>query len=127
VELLLLQTWVESQLTLNGWKFPFVNGAKYLGIIFDWRITCSLQIKIMEAKAFRTFTRIYALIKSERLNANFKVTLHKALIGSVTTYACPGWEIRCRHLPLKIAAPKKQGSPHHWKFSKVHTGPRFTH
>jgi hypothetical protein len=25
-----------------------------------------------------------------------------------------------RHLPLKIAAPTKQDSPHHWKFSKVH-------
>jgi hypothetical protein len=24
-----------------------------------------------------------------------------------------------RHLPLKTAAPEKQGSPHHWKFSKV--------
>jgi hypothetical protein len=30
-----------------------------------------------------------------------------------------------RHLPLKIAVPAKQGSAHHWKFSKVHTGPRF--
>jgi hypothetical protein len=26
-----------------------------------------------------------------------------------------------RHLPLKIAAPAKQRSAHHWKFSKVHT------
>jgi hypothetical protein len=24
-----------------------------------------------------------------------------------------------RHIPLKIAAPTKQGSVHHWKFSKV--------
>jgi hypothetical protein len=29
-----------------------------------------------------------------------------------------------RHLPLKIAAPAKQGSPHRWKFS---TGQRFAH
>jgi hypothetical protein len=27
----------------------------------------------------------------------------------------------------KIAAPAKQGSPHHWQFSKVHTGLRFAH
>jgi hypothetical protein len=32
-----------------------------------------------------------------------------------------------RHLPLKIAAPATQGSPDHWKFSKVYTGPRFAH
>jgi hypothetical protein len=30
-----------------------------------------------------------------------------------------------RHLPLKIAAPAKQGLLLHWKFSKVHTGPQF--
>jgi hypothetical protein len=34
-------------------------------------------------------------------------------------------EIRGRHLPSQIAAPTKQCSPHHWKFSEVHTGPRF--
>jgi hypothetical protein len=27
-------------------------------------------------------------------------------------------EISGRHLPLKIAAHEKQGSAHHWKFSK---------
>jgi hypothetical protein len=32
-----------------------------------------------------------------------------------------------RHLPLKIAVPAKQGSSHHWKFLKVHTGLRFAH
>ena len=30
-----------------------------------------------------------------------------------------------RHLLLNIATPAKQGFAHHWKFSKVHTGPRF--
>jgi hypothetical protein len=27
----------------------------------------------------------------------------------------------------EIAAPAKQGSPHHWQFSKAHTGSRFTY
>jgi hypothetical protein len=47
---------------------------------------------MIEAKAFRTFIRIYSLFKSERLSANIKLTLHKALIRSVVTYACPGWD-----------------------------------
>jgi hypothetical protein len=47
---------------------------------------------MIEAKAFRTFIRLYSLFKSERLNANIKLTLHKALIRSVMTYACPAWE-----------------------------------
>jgi hypothetical protein len=33
------------------------------------------------------------------------------------TYACPSWEL--------VAANAKQCSAHHWKFSKVHTGPGF--
>jgi hypothetical protein len=45
------------------------------------------------AKAFRTFIRIYSLLKSGRLSANVKLTLHKALMRSVMTYACPAWEL----------------------------------
>jgi hypothetical protein len=30
-----------------------------------------------------------------------------------------------RHPCNEIAAPAKQGSPHHWQFSKAHTGSRF--
>jgi hypothetical protein len=35
--------------------------------------------------------------------------------------------IRGRHSSSEIAAPAKQGSPHHWQFSKAHTGPRSAH
>jgi hypothetical protein len=49
-------------------------------------------MEMIEAKAFRTFIRVYSLLKSERLSANIKLTLDKALIRSVMTYACPVWE-----------------------------------
>jgi hypothetical protein len=45
-----------------------------------------------EAKAFRTFIRVYSLFYIERLNANIKLTLHNALIRSIMTYACPAYE-----------------------------------
>jgi hypothetical protein len=78
------------------------------------------DIEMIEAKAFRIFIRAYSLFKSERLRANIKLTLRKAMMKSVMAYA------RCsRHLPLKIAAHIKRGSPHNWKFSKVHTGPQW--
>jgi hypothetical protein len=54
--------------------------------IFDKRMTWRLHIEMIEAKAFRTFIRIYSLFKSERLSANIKWTLHKALIRSVMAY-----------------------------------------
>jgi hypothetical protein len=93
----------DSLLTLNGRDIPFVNTMKYLGVISDKKITWILHIEMIEAKAFRKFVGIYCLLKSERLCANIKLTLHKALIRSVMTYACPAWEFgaECRLLKLQ--------------------------
>jgi hypothetical protein len=55
-----------------------------------------------EASAFRTFIRIYSIFRSERLSANIKLTLHKALIRSVMTYACPAWELAADTYVLKL-------------------------
>jgi hypothetical protein len=57
---------------------------------------------MIEAKAFRTFIRIYSLFKSERFSANIKLTLHKALIRPVLTYACPAWELAADTYLLKL-------------------------
>jgi hypothetical protein len=48
------------------------NVIKYLGVIFDknaWRT----QLETLEAKAFRTFTIMYSVFKSERLSTNIKL------------------------------------------------------
>jgi hypothetical protein len=44
-------------LTLNERYIPFVNSVKYLGVIFDRRVTWRLHIEMIEAKAFTTFVR----------------------------------------------------------------------
>jgi hypothetical protein len=62
-------------------------------VIFDKRITWRLHTEIIEIKAFRTFIRIYSLFKIEALSMNIKLTLHKALIRAVMTYACPACEL----------------------------------
>jgi hypothetical protein len=92
----------DSLLTLNGRNIPFVNSVKYLGVIFDKRMTWRLHIETIEAKAFRTAIRLYSLFKSERLSVNIKFTLHKALIRSVMTYACPAWEFAAETNLLKL-------------------------
>jgi hypothetical protein len=56
----------ESHLTLNGRDIPFVYIIKYLGVIFDKKGTWRLHIEMIEAKASRTFIRIYSLFNSER-------------------------------------------------------------
>jgi hypothetical protein len=72
-------------------------------------MTWRLHIEMIKAKAFTTFIRIYSLFKSERLSANIKLTLHKALIRCVMTYACPAWEfaaechlLKLQRLPNKV-------------------------
>jgi hypothetical protein len=44
---------------------------------------------MIEVKAFRTFIRAYSPFESDRLGANIKLTLHKALIRSEMTYVSP--------------------------------------
>jgi hypothetical protein len=92
----------ESLLTLNLRNIPFVNSVNYLGVIFDRRVTWKLHIEMTEAKIFRTFIRVYLLFKSERLSANIKLTLHKALIRSIMTYACPAWEFAADNHLLQL-------------------------
>jgi hypothetical protein len=84
---------LESHIILNGRNIPFVNHAKYLYVIFEKRITRRIHTEMIEAKAFRIFLTIYSQFKSEHLRSNIKLTLHKALIRSVMTYACPAWEL----------------------------------
>jgi hypothetical protein len=64
-----------------------------MGVIFGKGIIWGLHIEMIEAMGFRTFIRIYSLFKSVRLSANIKLTLHKALIRSIMTCACPAWEL----------------------------------
>jgi hypothetical protein len=79
----------ESHLTLKGRSIPFVNQVKYLTVIFDMKITRRYHTEMIEAKGFRTFIRVYSLLKSERLSASIKLTLHKALIRSTIDLSLP--------------------------------------
>jgi hypothetical protein len=79
---------------------------------------------MIEAKAFRTFIRIYSLFKSVRLSANIKLTLHKALIRSVMTYACPAWEFAAECHLLKLQRLQNRVLGTNWQFSETHIGSR---
>jgi hypothetical protein len=92
----------ESLLTLNGRNITFVNSSKYLGVIFDKKSTWRPHIEMIDAKTFRTFIRVYSQFKSEQLSSNIKLALHKALISSVMTYACPDWEFAADTRLIKL-------------------------
>jgi hypothetical protein len=67
------------------------TGVKYIGLIFDKRVTWSLHLYMIAAKAFRTLIRVYSPFKSELLITDLNLTLHKPLISIFMTYACPVW------------------------------------
>jgi hypothetical protein len=71
-------------------------------------MTWRLHIGKIEARAFKTFIRLYSIFKSERLNANIKLTLHKALIISVMTYTCPASEFAAETYLLKLQRLEKK-------------------
>jgi hypothetical protein len=71
----------EAWLTLNGRNIPFVSHVKYLGEIFDKRITWSLHVAMIEDKAFKSFIRIYSLFRCERLRANFNCKIGVSQLG----------------------------------------------
>jgi hypothetical protein len=87
---------------LKGGNILFVNHVKWFSVIIDMKITWRLLIQMIEAKAFRTFIGVCSLFKSERLSANIKLTLHKALLRSEMSYACPAWEFATDTHPLKL-------------------------
>jgi hypothetical protein len=72
----------ESRLTMNERDIPFVQSAKYLGVIIDRNITWRLNIEMIETKAFRTFISIYSLFKNERLSAKVKQLSTKPSLDS---------------------------------------------
>jgi hypothetical protein len=75
---------------------------KYLGVIFDSRVTWRQYTDSTASKTLQTFIRIYAFFKSERLSAKSKLTLYKALIRSKMTYACPTWQFAADSHLLKV-------------------------
>jgi hypothetical protein len=64
-------------------------------------------------------------LKSEWLSAKSKLTFYKAFIRP-KSLCLPSLGV-CGGQPcFETARPAKYSPPHHWKFTKAHTGPRFT-
>jgi hypothetical protein len=93
---------IEIHLTVKGQNIHFVKDVKYLGVIFDSRVTWRQHIDSIVTKGLRTFIRIYPILKSERLSAKSKLTLYKALMRSKMTYVCPAWEFAADSRLLKL-------------------------
>jgi hypothetical protein len=75
---------------------------KYLGVIFDKKLTWKLHIETIATKALRIFLSIYPILKSERLIIGAKLIIYKKLIRPTLTYVCPAWEFAADSYLLKL-------------------------
>jgi hypothetical protein len=122
----LLLSWTDQQSVLlhQEARTLVAHQARCVGTIFDRKITQRIHIEAVKAKDFRTFVRVYSLLKSEQWNTNSKLTLHNALSKCMMTMFATQ-EIYDRHFTSEIAASLKQGSPHEWQLSKTHIDPKY--
>lgn len=79
-------------LRLNGQDINWRQEAKYLGVILDKKMLFRRHIEWNRAKAYGRLKALYPLINyHSHLNIKTAITLYKALIRPIITYACPAW------------------------------------
>lgn len=78
--------------TLFGQEMPWMNQIKYLGIIMDSHLTFRDHIQSLLCKANGLIVRHYPILAALTPdNLGVGLTMYKALIRSVITYAAPAW------------------------------------
>jgi hypothetical protein len=60
-------------------------------------------VETIAAEALLTYISIYPVLKSEHLSLNTELTLYKAPITSIMTYAFPAWEFAAKLQRLHVA------------------------
>jgi hypothetical protein len=89
-------------LQLKRQDIALVNNVTYLGVTFDRWMTLKRHIERIVAKALRTYGRSNSVFRSGRLSTDVKLTLYKAVIRSIMTYAYPTLEYAAGAHLLKL-------------------------
>lgn len=80
------------ELIINGKAIPWKTEAKYLGVILDQKLLFRKHIDSLRAKAYAQLRNIFPLLNStSKLNIRTSLTIYKALVRSIITYASPVW------------------------------------
>jgi hypothetical protein len=91
---------VEARLTLKGRSTFFCKQCEIFRCNFLEKTPWKIHIEMVAAKAFRTFLRIYLLLKSEPLSIN-TLPLYKAFIRFIMTYTSSTRDFAARSHLLK--------------------------
>ena len=90
-----------ENLLIKNHEIQFTDCIKYLGILLDQKLLWRRHISQTKTKASARISLIFPLLKSPVLSLKRKVTLYKALILPILTYASPAW---C-YIPKSVFQP----------------------
>jgi hypothetical protein len=81
-----------SPVTLFNQYIPWINNPKYLGVTLDSKMTFKLHITHTLRKLNYRLRQLYPIInRSSSIDIHLALTIYKALIRPIMTYACPVW------------------------------------
>ncbi|GFW59150.1 RNA-directed DNA polymerase from mobile element jockey [Trichonephila clavipes] len=78
--------------TMYNQIIPWSQETKYLGLIFDNKLTWKKHITYARNKFRKVMFKIYPLLnRNSHLDLNCKVLLYTAVLRSILSYGCPVW------------------------------------
>lgn len=91
-----------TSLNIQGSEIPLLDSVKYLGVIFDKKLTFKQHVLQSCDKALKCGRALYPLLnRKSKLNQKNKLLLYKMCIRPILTYGCQVWSTRCAKTYLK--------------------------
>lgn len=115
-----------SPISLFGRPIPWVEKAKYLGVILDSRMTFGPHITAVRNKAAFYLGRLGPIFRNRRMSLRNKCTLYKACIRPVLTYASVVFAHAARSHLAKLQiiqnrfARNATAAPHYLRVADLH-------
>lgn len=82
----------DHQILFDGKLLKWQDTAKYLGVIFDSKMTLKANVENNIKKAKKGISILFCLLrKNSHLEQKSKITLYRSYIRPILTYACPSF------------------------------------
>lgn len=93
----------QKTLQIGADKIPWANTIKYLGVIFDKKLSFKEHTKYRNNQASAAINRLHCLLNnSSYLNKQNKRLLYLLMIRPILTYAGPAWTNTCKYNYQKL-------------------------
>ena len=89
-------------LCMQGTEIPILDSVKYLGVVFDKKLTFKKHVIQAGDKALKCGRALFPLLnRKSKLNWKNKLLLYNMCIRPIMTYGCQVWSTRCANTYLK--------------------------